>query len=167
MLLSCLRKRMSVCRTNFNLDVMTRFAWGRGIYLSKYPITSLLYGEALVVCKVLLGRKQVPSQTSTPTRTAAAPTLSLAPNPSPGRLLQEGYDSLEIIPNAFQKIPGKMSYVAGAFVIRSVEQILPFCVISAEYPKSIKIGGMQSASIQKKAAETAKECQVAINCTFD
>ena len=158
---------MSVCRTNFNLDAMTRFAWGRGIYLSKYPITSLLYGEALVVCKVLLGRKQVPSQTSTPTRTAAAPTLSLAPNPSPGRLLQEGYDSLEIIPNAFQKIPGKMSYVAGAFVIRSVEQILPFCVISAEYPKSIKIGGMQSASIQKKAAETAKERQIAINCTFD
>ena len=153
---------MSVCRTNFNLDAMTRFAWGRGIYLSKYPITSLLYGEALVVCKVLLGRKQVPSQTSTIWN-------NVAPNPSPGRLLREGYDSLEIRPNdhPLDQLPGKMSHVAGAFVIRSVEQILPFCVISAEYPKSIKIGGMQSASIQKKAAETAKECQVAINCTFD
>ena len=47
-----------VCRTNFNLEAMSRFAWGRGIYLSKYPETSLLYGEALVVCKVLLGQKQ-------------------------------------------------------------------------------------------------------------
>ena len=37
---------------------MSRFAYGRGIYLSKYPTTSLLYGEALVVCKVLLGRRQ-------------------------------------------------------------------------------------------------------------
>ena len=24
-----------ICRTNFNLEAMSRFAWGRGIYLSK------------------------------------------------------------------------------------------------------------------------------------
>ena len=46
------------CRSNFNLDAMSGFAYGRGIYFSKYPTTSLLYGEALVVCKVLLGRRQ-------------------------------------------------------------------------------------------------------------
>ena len=28
-----------ICRTNFNLEAMSRFAWGRGIYLSKYPET--------------------------------------------------------------------------------------------------------------------------------
>ena len=42
---------------------MSRFAYGRGIYLSKYPTTSLLYGEALVVCKVLLGRRQATDAT--------------------------------------------------------------------------------------------------------
>ena len=52
-----------ICRTNFNLDAMSRFAFGRGIYLSKYPTTSLLYGEALVVCKVLLGRRQATDAT--------------------------------------------------------------------------------------------------------
>ena len=54
---------MQSCRTNFNLEAMSRFAWGRGIYLSKYPTTSLLYGEALVVCKVLLGRRQATDAT--------------------------------------------------------------------------------------------------------
>ena len=155
-----------ICRTNFNLDAMSRFAWGRGIYLSKYPITSLLYGEALVVCKVLLGRKQasapkpvvnVDVSKTTASATAASKKTGGAPAPAlgnVGRQLQEGYDSLEIKPN---ELPGKtMSHVAGAFVIRSVDQILPYCVISAEYPKSIQIGGMQSKSLQKKAAEVAK-----------
>ena len=54
---------MQCCRTNFNLEAMSRFAWGHGIYLSKYPTTSLLYGEALVVCKVLLGRRQATDAT--------------------------------------------------------------------------------------------------------
>ena len=157
-----------ICRTNFNLDAMSRFAWGRGIYLSKYPITSLLYGEALVVCKVLLGRKQATAvnayaadvSKTTASATAASKKTGGAPAPAlgyVGRQLQEGYDSLEIKPNEKYQLPGKtMSHVAGAFVIRSVDQILPYCVISAEYPKSIQIGGMQSKSLQKKAAEVAK-----------
>ena len=51
---------------------MSRFAYGRGIYLSKYPTTSLLYGEALVVCKVLLGRRQPTDATPVADGKAAA-----------------------------------------------------------------------------------------------
>ena len=164
-----------ICGTNFNLDAMSRFAHGRGIYLSKYPITSLLYGEALVVCKVLLGRKQASAPNPNPavnvnvdvsktTASATAARTKTGGAPAPalgyvGRMLQEGYDSLEIkpIPNEKYQLPNKMmSHVDGAFVIRSVDQILPYCVISAEYPKSIQIGGMQSKSLQKKAAEMVK-----------
>ena len=51
---------------------------------------------------------------------------------------------------------GGVSHVAGAFVIRSVDQILPYCVISAEYPECIKVGGMQCKSGQARAAAMAK-----------
>ena len=105
-----------ICRTNFNLDISVRFAYGRGIYLSKYPITSLQYGEALLVCKVLLGCEQKHSSQ-----------------------LQEGYDSLKVV--------GKK----GIYVIRSAEQILPYCVISAEYPEGIKIGTRKLKTSQRSA----------------
>ena len=79
-----------------------------------------------------------------------------------GKTLQEGYDSLEIKPrnSGPGSVPsaafGRVSHVAGAFVIRSVDQILPYCVISAEYPEGIKIGGMQCKSGQARAAAMAK-----------
>merc|ERR1712039_799197 len=79
-----------------------------------------------------------------------------------GRRLQEGYDSFEIKPrNSGQgsvatAMVGGVSSIAGAFVIRSVDQILPYCVISAEYPECIKVGGLQSKSRQARAAAMAK-----------
>ena len=109
-----------ICRTNFNLDMSVRFVHGRGIYLSEYPTKSLQYGEALLVCKVLLGREQEPSSSR----------------------LQKGYDSLKI-----KSDPD--SYIAGTYVIRSVEQILPYFVISAEYPEAIKIGRLRMTTLQR------------------
>ena len=47
----------AICTGNFNLDLSNRFAYGRGIYFSKCPNTSLQYGEDLILCRVLPGLK--------------------------------------------------------------------------------------------------------------
>ena len=47
-----------ICRGNFNIDLGRRFAYGRGIYFSKCPNTSLQYGEDLILCRVLPGLMQ-------------------------------------------------------------------------------------------------------------
>ena len=43
-----------------------------------------------------------------------------------------------------------------AIVIRSVDQILPYCIISAEYPEAVKIGGMKMSDKQLKDARNKK-----------
>ena len=105
-----------ICKTNFRMDLSSRFAYGRGIYLSRHPTCSLLYGEELIVCKVLLGRKQGPS------------------NCTNSGKLEDGFDSNEV----YRRRPSFISW--NAIVIRSVDQILPYCIISAEYPKAVKVG---------------------------
>ena len=101
-----------ICETNFRMDLSSRFAHGRGIYLSRQPTCSLMYGEELIVCKVLLGRKQ-----------------GQFTDPGP---LKDGFDSTEV--DRYWK--GHWN----AIVIRSVDQILPYCIISAEYPEAVKVG---------------------------
>ena len=106
-----------ICKTNFRMDLSSRCAHGRGIYLSRCPTSSLKYGEELIVCKVLLGRKQ---------------GGNLVQYTNPGKL-EDGFDSNEVD----QKV-GTKGW--NAIVIRSVDQILPYCIISAEYPEAVKVG---------------------------
>lgn len=120
-----------ICKTNFRLDLSVRFAYGRGIYLSKYPTTCLRYGGELIVCRVLLGRKQDPSSHG----------------------LKDGFDSKEHETWAEE---GKVDQKPRAIVIRSVDQILPYCIISAEYPKAVKIGGRGMTVQQLKNARKGK-----------
>ncbi len=47
-----------ICKTNFDPAKLKRFAYGKGIYFSRCPNVSLGYGEDLLLCKVLLGKKQ-------------------------------------------------------------------------------------------------------------
>ena len=49
----------AICTGNFNLDLSNRFVYGRGIYFSKCPNTSLQYGEDLILCRVLPGLKEM------------------------------------------------------------------------------------------------------------
>ena len=52
----------AICTGNFNLDLSNRFAYGRGIYFSKCPNTSLQYGDDLILCRVLPGLKEMTVQ---------------------------------------------------------------------------------------------------------
>ena len=123
----------SICKTNFRMDMSVRFAHGRGIYLSKYPTTSLQYGGDLIVCKVLLGRKQDPSIHG----------------------LKDEFDSKEYTGSGIRRqdeAVEKPNHQYHAIVIKSVDQILPYCIISAEYPKAVQIGRMAMSGIKLKTA---------------
>ncbi len=50
----------SICSGNFDLSKSKRSLYGTGIYLSPCPNISLDYGDDIVVCRVLLGKKQTP-----------------------------------------------------------------------------------------------------------
>ena len=99
-----------ICTGNFNLDLSNRFAFGRGIYFSKCPNTSLQYGKDLILCRVLPGLKHETKWVEKHRQT-----------------LQDGFDSLEI---DWQRNndPG-----SNAIVVRAADQILPYCVIRTEH----------------------------------
>ena len=46
----------SIMHANFSFEKIVRGAYGKGIYFSEFPLTSLGYGDALLLCKVLPGR---------------------------------------------------------------------------------------------------------------
>jgi len=104
-----------ICTGNFNLDLSNRFAFGRGIYFSKCPNTSLQYGKDLILCRVLPGLKHMTKWVEKDRQT-----------------LQDGYDSLEI---DWQRNndPG-----SNAIVVRAADQILPYCVIRTEHVTATK-----------------------------
>ena len=134
----------SICKTNFRLDKSVRFAHGQGIYFSRHPTNSLQYGEDLIVCKVLLGRKQEPSFDEVKDGFDSKEDE-----------LKDGFDSKEFrgrndnVKHFFKNHANHFD----AIVIRSVDQILPYCIISAEYPESVKIGGMKRPELKSRCSQ--------------
>ena len=52
-----------IVEDNFSLDIMPRnneksMLFGAGVYLSPLPGVSMMYGEGLLLCKVLLGKSE-------------------------------------------------------------------------------------------------------------
>ena len=45
----------SIIKHNFKLSFCKRFAHGKGIYFSEFPSTSQLYGQKLLLCRVMVG----------------------------------------------------------------------------------------------------------------
>ena len=89
------------------------------------------------MCRVLLGRKQDPTTFT--------------------NKLNDGFDSKEYVGREDANPDGKVDLNFHAIVIRSVDQILPYCVISAEYPEAVKIGDRQLTNKQLKSyGSTAK-----------
>ena len=91
--------------------------FGEGIYFSEMPAVSLMYGNGLILCKVLLGNCE-----------------QFTPQPLPNQPeIPEGFDSREV---------KAMEGSSVIHVVRKPSQILPFCVIqlknealSSEYQK--------------------------------
>ena len=91
--------------------------FGKGIYFSEVPAVSLMYGNGLVLCKVLLGNCE-----------------QFTPQPLPNQPeIPEGFDSREV---------KAMEGSSVIHVVKKPSQILPYCVIqlknealSSEYQK--------------------------------
>ena len=116
----------SILKSNFSLDHSPiqqqessrdkRRMFGEGIYFSEMPAVSLMYGNGLVLCKVLLGNCE-----------------SFTPRPGvPQPDIPESFDSREV----------KSRDSGVIHVVRRPAQILPYCVIqlknealSSEYRK--------------------------------
>lgn len=77
--------------------------FGRGVYFSELPAISLMYGNGLLLCKVMPGKSEIFKPQSVP-----PPDISLE------------YDSREVQANDSQGV---------IHVVKSPTQILPYCVI--------------------------------------
>ena len=114
----------SILRENFSLDLSSAEqgkeksrVFGEGVYFSEMPALSLMYGNGLILCKVLLGACEI-----------------FNPKPeSKQPEIPEDFDSREV------KAPEGSSVI---HVVRKPSQVLPYCVIqlkngalSSEYYK--------------------------------
>jgi hypothetical protein len=48
----------SILSSNFDPSRIARVAHGHGFYFSEFPVTSLGYGQTLILCRILTGRSQ-------------------------------------------------------------------------------------------------------------
>ncbi len=102
----------SILRSNFRLDLCRRQAHGPGIYFSELPSTSLSYGPALILCRVLTGRVQKQGSHGT--------------GYSYSKFDPTHYDSYEADYKDHQ------SGVADIHVVAHPSQVLPYCVYHFE-----------------------------------
>ena len=84
-----------------------RSYYGKGIYLSSYSGVALMYGNNILVCKVILGKCE---------------TIGMNESPSVIREIPEEYDSRKVTQN-----DGKDAHVC---VVKEAHHILPYCVIT-------------------------------------
>jgi len=102
-----------IVEQNFSLDVLPRnsekreksMLFGVGVYLSPLPGVSMMYGDGLLLCKVLLGKSEEYHPTGCP------------PPPIPAE-----YDSRVVIRD---KIPV-------VIVVKRPAQILPYCIVNVD-----------------------------------
>ena len=106
----------SILKTNFLLDHMPvqqtnkkdlrdkKMMFGRGVYFSELPAVSLMYGNGLILCRVLLGN----CQEYRPVATGEQPDIP------------QGFDSRQVITKDGSSV---------IHVVKETPQILPYCVI--------------------------------------
>jgi len=119
----------SILKTNFLIDHMPvqqtnkndvrdkKMMFGRGVYFSELPAVSLMYGNGLILCRVLLGN----CQEYRPVASGEQPDIP------------QGFDSRQVITKDGSSV---------IHVVKETSQILPYCVIqlkndsiSSEYRK--------------------------------
>eukprot|EP00090_Calanus_glacialis_P021862 TRINITY_DN33717_c0_g1_i1.p1 TRINITY_DN33717_c0_g1~~TRINITY_DN33717_c0_g1_i1.p1 ORF type:complete len:721 (-),score=164.97 TRINITY_DN33717_c0_g1_i1:237-2399(-) len=105
----------SILTTNFIVDALPQqqnthneqrkkaMMFGRGVYFSELPAISLMYGNGLLLCKVMPGKSEI-----------------FQPQGVPPPDISEEYDSREVQANDSQGV---------IHVVKSPTQILPYCVI--------------------------------------
>jgi len=104
--------------------------FGKGVYFSELPGVSLMYGENLILCKVLLGKCQ-----------------KYYPNGLTPPEIPEEFDSRVIIREGLEVVT----------VVKKASQILPFCIVNIKKGRIVQIGSMANSSSKKE--EVGKETE--------
>ena len=99
--------------------------FGRGVYLSPLPVVSMMYGDGLLLCRVILGRceKYQP--------TGGTPTS-----------LGEQYDSRMVVRDNQEIV----------VVVRSPAQVIPYAILDVRKQLFTKAGGQQVTAPPPPAA---------------
>ena len=135
----------SILRENLSLEVSSedkhkerRRVFGEGIYFSEMPAVSLMYGNGLILCKVLLGS----CQQFNPLPEAKQPEIP------------QSFDSREV-----RALDGS----SVIHVVKKPSQVLPYCVVqlknealSSEYhkPNHITVPRSDGRNQEGKTKET-------------
>merc|ERR1711973_294884 len=120
---------------NFNIDILPMnrgklMLFGKGVYFSELPGVSLMYGESLILCKVLLGKCQ-----------------KYYPNGLTPPEIPDEFDSRVIIRDGLEVVT----------VIKKASQILPFCIVNIKKGRIVQIGSMVNSNVKKE--ELGKETE--------
>eukprot|EP00092_Neocalanus_flemingeri_P054448 GFUD01064117.1.p1 GENE.GFUD01064117.1~~GFUD01064117.1.p1 ORF type:complete len:696 (+),score=180.27 GFUD01064117.1:93-2180(+) len=139
----------SILTSNFIVDALPQqlntqneqrkktMMFGRGVYFSELPAISLMYGNGLLLCKVLPGNCEI-----------------LKPQGAPPSEISEEFDSREVQSNSSQGV---------IHVVKSPAQIMPYCVIqlkkqslSSHYTKPSQCVQQNSSATPSQAPDQAQ-----------
>jgi len=91
--------------------------FGRGVYLSELPGVSLMYGDNLLLCKVILGKSEI-----------------YYPNGQTPPPIPDGYDSRIVIKDGLKVVT----------VVKNSSQILPYSIVNIKEGRIIQAGTLKS-----------------------
>ena len=92
--------------------------FGRGVYLSELPGVSLMYGESLLLCKVILGKCQ-----------------KYYPNGQTPPPIPDGFDSRIVIKDGLEVVT----------VVKNASQILPYSIVNIKDGRIVQAGTLRSS----------------------
>ena len=121
-----------IVENNFSIDSLPAergkvMLFGRGVYFSELPGVSLMYGDKLLLSKVILGKAQ-----------------RYYPDGHPPPEILDEYDSRVVIKDGLEVVT----------VVKKASQILPYCIVNIKPDRVNQTGIMQSSSskLQSKQA---------------
>jgi len=91
--------------------------FGRGVYLSELPGVSLMYGDNLLLCKVILGKSEI-----------------YYPNGRTPPPIPDGYDSRIVIKDGLKVVT----------VVKNASQILPYSIVNIKEGRIAQAGTLKS-----------------------
>jgi hypothetical protein len=99
----------SILRSNLQLSFAKRQAYGKGNYFSEFPAVSLVYGDGLLLCRILPGKEYVDSTHCD---------------------IPQGYNSKKVLGSQLTGGSAAAANASGEIItIENSDQILPFFVI--------------------------------------
>merc|ERR1712029_85657 len=126
-----------IVEDNFNIDILPMnrgklMLFGTGVYFSELPGVSLMYGESILLCKVLLGKCQ-----------------KYYPNGLTPPDIPDEFDSRVIVREGLEVVT----------VVKKPSQILPFCIVNIKKDRIIQTGSLTNSTAKKKE-EVGRETEI-------